>query len=67
MAGRSEKYQSTLVSDLDLLLRHPGIWRADRGGSVSGGALATGFSELDRALPAMIEEITERVLVALGH
>jgi len=52
MAGRSEKYQSTLVSDLDLLLRHPGIWRADRGGSASGGALATGFLELDRALPA---------------
>ncbi len=38
--------------NLDHLLRHPGIWQADRGGAVPQEALPTGFAELDQALPA---------------
>ncbi len=41
-----------MSANLENLLRHPGIWRTQRGGESPHNTLSTGFAELDRALPA---------------
>ncbi len=41
-----------MPTNLDNLLRHPEIWRADWGGAAPHGVLPSGFAELDQALPA---------------
>ncbi len=40
-----------MSSSLDKLLRHPGIWQAERGRAAPYGSLSTGFVDLDQVLP----------------
>ncbi len=58
-----------MSANLDNLLRHPEIWRTDRGGVAPHGALPTGFAALDQALPAggwPLGALTEILVPGMG-